>query len=248
MKVYVIEDELMAQKNLINKLNAGFPDIEVIGSATSVTEAEKWLSAHDGEADLIFMDVELSDGDCFQLFDKVKIDARIVMTTAYDNYAIKAFEVNSIDYLLKPIETDALKRAVERCRKSSPEIDMQALAGALRKSSASRKRFIVRLGDSIVPIPTEDVAYFYAADKNTWLVTKNGTNYIMDQSLDIISEELDKDSFFRISRNCIIAMDAIESISRQMGGRLYLTARPASKFDMTVSRSRAEEFLRWLEG
>lgn len=248
MKVYVIEDEPVARTSLVRMLTAGYPDIEVVGTAGSVKDAVSWLEFSGNRPDVIFMDVELSDGDCFEIFRQVRTDAAVIMTTAYENYAVKAFEVNSIDYLLKPISAQALDRAVERCRARQIRFDPEALVTAFRSRHEGRKRFIVRFNDNIVPVPVTDVAYFYAAEKNTWLVTSDGTNYAMDQSLDIISEELDGSRFFRISRNCIISMDAIGSITRQFGGRLCISARPASPFEMTVSRSRTEEFLRWLEG
>lgn len=248
MKVFIIEDEQMAQAILVRTLTQNFPDIEIVGTAKSVRETVNWLSFSGNRADVIFMDVELSDGNCFEIFRQVDVEASVIMTTAYDNYAVRAFEVNSVDYLLKPIELSALKRAVERARSVVRKLDVETLLDSFRPSpNDARKRFIVRFNDSIVPVSCTDVAYFYTEEKNTYLVTKDDVRYVMDQSLDIISKDLDRRSFFRISRSCIVAMDAIDSITKQMGGRLKITARPVSSFDMTVSRSRVDDFLSWLD-
>lgn len=248
MNAFIIEDEPIARDNLVRLLARNFNDVEVVGTAGSIREAVAWLGAPENRPDIIFMDVELSDGNCFEIFRQVKIEGCVIMTTAYDSYALKAFEVNSVDYLLKPIEPEALKRAVGRCRALSPKIDVESLVSAFRSPGQDgRKRFIVRFNDSIVPVSSTDVAYFYVEDKCTWLVTKDNARYILDQSLDIISEGLDRNRFFRISRSCIVSMDAIESITKQFGGRLLIQARPRSAFEMTVSRSRVDDFLRWLE-
>lgn len=248
MKAFIIEDEPIARDSLVRLIKKNFDDVEIAGTAGSVKEAVAWLDAPENRPDIIFMDVELSDGSSFEIFRHTKIDACVIMTTAYDSYALKAFEVNSVDYLLKPIEPDALKRAVGRCRTLSPKIDVEALVSAFRPPvSDGRKRFIVRFNDNIIPVPSADVAYFYSEDKCTWLVTKEDARYILDQSLDIISEELDHKKFFRISRSCIVSMDAIESITKQFGGRLLISARPRPSFEMTVSRSRVDDFLTWLE-
>jgi len=248
MKVFIIEDEPIARDNLVRLLAKNFDDLEVIGTAGSIKESVDWLNTQGNHPDIIFMDVELSDGNCFEIFRQTAVDSGVIMTTAYDSYAVKAFEVNSVDYLLKPIEPEALKRAVGRCRSISRKLDLDSLVSAFRPSAPDgRKRFIVRFNDSIIPVASTDIAYFYSEDKSTWLVTKEDSRYTMDQSLDIIYEELDHKRFFRISRNCIVAMDAIDSITKQFGGRLLISGTPRPTFEMTVSRSRVEDFLNWLE-
>ena len=194
------------------------------------------------------MDVELSDGDCFEIFRQADVTARVIMTTAYDNYAVRAFEVNSIDYLLKPIDLAALRRAVERCRVRSGGVDPDVLLNVIRSPREYKQRYVVRFNDRIVPVQATDIAYFYSEEKNTYLVTNDNNRYIMDQSLDVLSDELDPGRFFRISRSCIIAMPAIVSIVKYLGNRLKITARPRPEFEMVVSRSRVDDFLKWLEG
>ena len=250
MKAFIIEDEIMAQKSLTRALAQNFPDIEVIGTATSVKGAVAWLKDASNRPDIIFMDVELADGICFEIFRQVDVQAKVIMTTAYDHYALKAFEAGSVDYLLKPIEVGQLKRAVARCQTSGGKIDVEALARAL-EGTASRKtykeRYIVRFNDRIIPLLTSSIAYIFSEDKNNYLVTFDGQKYIIDSSLDVIAEELDPEYFFRISRGCIVSMKAIDTIIKQMGGRLRLVVHPAPSFDMTVSRSRVDDFLKWLE-
>lgn len=248
MKAFIIEDEIMAQKSLIRALSQNFPDIEVIGTATSVKGAVAWLK--ENTTDIIFMDVELSDGICFEIFRQVDIKAKVIMTTAYDSYALKAFEAGSVDYLLKPVEADHLKRAVARCRMSGGRIDVDALTRAIEGASHKKdykERYIVRFNDRIVPLQTSNIAYVFSEDKNNYLVTFDDQKYIIDTSLDVIAEELDPEYFFRISRGCIVSMKAIDSIVKQMGGRLRLMVHPAPSFEMTVSRSRVDDFLKWLE-
>ena len=249
MKALIVEDEIMAQKSLTRALSQNFPDIEIVGYTTSVKGTVAWLKDPENIADIIFMDVELSDGICFEIFRQVEVKAKIIMTTAYDSYALKAFEAGSVDYLLKPIDSSELKRAVARCRMSGGTIDVEALALAMGAPGKKnyKERYLVRLNDRIVPLQTTNIAYIYSEDKNNYLVTFDGQKYIVDSSLDVISEELDPEYFFRISRGCIVSMKAIGTIVKQMGGRLRIMATPEPSFEMTVSRSRVDDFMTWLE-
>ncbi len=250
MKVLIVEDEIMAQKSLIRTLTQNFPDMEVVGTVTSVKGTVNWLDDPANSADIIFMDVELSDGECFEIFRQTEVKAKVIMTTAYDSYAIKAFEAGSIDYLLKPVDLSALKRAVARCRMSGGQVDVEALLNAIGSSAPKKEykeRYIVRFNDRIVPLQTDNIAYVYSEEKTNWLVTFDGEKYIVDSSLDVIGEDLDPEKFFRISRGCIISMKAIDSIVKQMGSRLKIISRPEASFEMTVSRSRVDDFLKWLE-
>lgn len=211
MRVLIVEDEIMARQSLARALTQHFPDLHIVGTTGSVRETVGWLRTPGNVADVIFMDVELSDGDCFEIFRQIDVTARVIMTTAYDSYAVRAFEVV----------------APPRGRK---------------------QRYVVRFNDRIVPVKTADIAYFYSEEKNTYLVTVDNNRYVMDLSLDILSEELDERNFFRISRNCIVSMQAIASVVKYLGNRLKIIARPHPDFEMVVSRSRVDDFLRWLEG
>ena len=247
MKALIIEDETAAALNLEAILKQVAPGVEVIGTLESVEESIGWLRANP-QPDLLFMDIHLADGDSFRIFDAVEVTAPVVFTTAYDQYALEAFRVNSIDYLLKPIDLAALRRAVERCRVRSGGIDPDVLLNAIRSPREYKQRYVERFTERIVPVQTTAIAYFYSEEKNTYLVTNDNNRYIMDQSLDVLSDELDPGRFFRISRSCIIAMPAIVSIVKYLGNRLKITARPRPEFEMVVSRSRGDDFLKWLEG
>ena len=219
----------------------------VAGAVGSVKEAVEWLLANP-DPDVIFMDVELTDGISFDIFNKVEINSPVIVTTAYDQYAVQAFEVNAVDYLLKPIEIKDLQRAMARIASGeakAPSAD--AVQNLLEQ--ARREKFLIRLNDRIVPVRVSDIAYFYSEDKNTYMVTVSGTSYVLDDSLDALVETLDPDSFFRISRSCIMAEKTIDSVSKLMGGRLRISPKPgiAALSDFTVSRARVDGFMKWLE-
>ena len=250
MRVLIIEDEIMAQNSLIRVLSQNFPELKVVGTATSVKGAVSWLKDPSNSADIIFMDVELADGVCFEIFRQIEVNAKVIMTTAYDSYALKAFEAGSGDYILKPIELADLKRAVGRCVAKKEGFDYEALAKALGVKETKKEykeKYIVRFNDRIVPLQTANIAFIYSEEKNNYLTTFDGERYIIDSSLDVISDELNPDSFFRISRSCIVNTKAILSIIKQAGGRLLIKSNPPASFEMTVSRSRVDDFLDWLE-
>ena len=249
--VLIIEDELPAQANLRRALEKRFEDLRIVGLQSSVRGTVEWLQNPDNQADIIFMDVELSE-----------VKSKVVITTAFDNYAVRAFRTGSIDYLLKPINPDELTAAVERCRHAlkadrlsaapaSSNIDLEALKRALTGGGGEtsyRKRFVVRFGDRLSVIETAQVAYFYAEDKSTHLVTGEGRRYILDQSLDQLSDEISPEDFFRISRNCTVSIRAIGGISKHPSNRLKINLIPKPDFEAFVSRSRTTDFMTWLEG
>ena len=250
MKVLIVEDEIMAQKSLTRLLMQNFSDMSIVGYTDSIKNTVSWLRTEGNSADIIFMDVELSDGVCFEIFRQVEVKAKVIMTTAYDSYALKAFEAGSVDYLLKPVDASALKRAVARCRMSGGQVDVEALMKALGEAAPKKEykeRYIVRFNDRIVPLETSTIAYIYSEEKNNYLVTFDEQRYIIDSSLDLVIDEFNPEQFFRVSRSCIVSLKAIVSIIKQAGGRLRIVARPEPDFEMTVSRSRVEDFLKWLE-
>lgn len=247
MKVLIVEDEKMAQANLSRMLTSAFDDIEIVGTATSVKETLAWLRTPGNAVDTIFMDVELADGDCFNIFREEDIRANVVMTTAYDSYAIKAFEAGSIDYLLKPIDPSALNRAVGRCRARLSVPDTKAALAAFGgETKAYKDRFLIRVGDNIIPIMTSDMAYVHSESKSNYIITRDGTSYIVDSSMDAMEEALDPEEFFRTSRGTIIAKMTIVSVSKHISGRLRIVSEPEPPFENTVSRARVDDFLKWL--
>ena len=248
MKALIIEDEKMAQANLARLLKNSFPEMEIVAMIDSVRGAVEFLSARP-KLDVIFMDVELSDGICFEIFRSVHISAPVIMTTAYDSYAVKAFEAGSIDYLLKPVEPDALLRAVGRARErlnASASID-KLLSVLGQDSKKYKEKSVVRCGDRIIPIQSSDIALFFSEDKANYLLTKNGERYLIESTIDSLEGELDPSKFYRISRGCIVAFSAIKSVSRTSTGRLVVISQPASPVELTVSRGRVEGFIAWLE-
>ena len=252
MNVLIIEDELVAQQALVRSLTTNFDDIRIVGVLDSVDKSVSWLENCQSYPDVIFMDVELSDGKCFDIFERTKINCPVIIVTAYNNYAIKAFEVNSIDYLLKPVSVADLARALERCRnrqiKSAENIDIEALRAAISSEARRYKqRYLLRYNDKIVMVETANIAYFYSEDGCTYLMTLAGDKYLMDNSLDTISKELNPANFFRISRSCIVSDKAVGNVAKRLGNRIKLTLKPASDIDSFVSRSKTADFLTGLE-
>lgn len=246
MKVLIVEDELMARQALLRILRQEYDDMEIIGEAGSVAEVVAFLKSN--SPDVIFMDVELEDGSCFEIFRRTRVEAKVIMTTAYDSYAIKAFETGSIDYLLKPIEPAALRRAVGRCREQSKQLDVNAILAAIGSSATQYKeRFLISAGEKFIPVKADEIAYFYSEDKANYIMTKGGVKYIFDSTIDTLEKELDPSLFFRISRGCIIALSSISSVSRHVSGKMIISANPRPPFEMTVSRARVAEFLEWMK-
>lgn len=254
MKVFIIEDEIPTQINLKRALRLHFDDIEFVGTADSIVSAVEWLSDPDNQTDIVFMDVELSDGVCFEIFNRVKIDAKVIITTAYDNYAIKAFKYNCVDYLLKPIDNRELVAAVERCRamiEARPiddAIEINPLPLANTANREYKQRFVVKIGDHIIVIPTEDIAYFISKEKTSYIITKDAKSYIADYSLDTIETLLDPKYFFRVSRACITHISAIVTIAKHFSGRIRITLNPKQTEDVFISRVRTNDFMRWING
>ena len=247
MKALLIEDEPRARQHMKNLLSEHFPEVEVVGAVGSVKASLDWLNQHPAP-DVIFMDVELSDGTCFDIFTGMDVNAPVIMTTAYDQYAVHAFKVNAVDYLLKPIAVPDLQRAIARV--AAGEVTKPSNETVRNLINQERKeKFLIRLNDRIVPVRTADIAYLYSESKSSFIVTVDGKSYVMDDSLDAIAGNLNPDSFFRISRSCIISEGIIDSISKLMGGRLRITLKKGfpDNTDLTVSRARVDDFLKWLE-
>lgn len=249
-KALIVEDEKMAQAQLARLLKTYFPDIEVAAVTESVRATVDYL-AQDPPVDLIFMDVELADGECFEIFRQVKVRQQVIMTTAYDSYALKAFEAGSIDYLLKPVGEEALRRAVGRCREreaAGSHIDVEKLLAAVAPPQKRYKeRFVVYVGEQIIPVPAAEVACFFSEEKCNYLLTDGARRYLIDTTLDALEAELDPERFFRIARGVIVSRSAVRSVSRHFSGRLKLSLQPVPPFELTVSRARVDDFLRWLE-
>ncbi len=247
MKILIIEDEIPAQINLENVLKTNFNNVDIVGKITSVSGAVKWFQNIQNQADIVFMVVELSDGTCFEIFKKVKIKTQIVITTAYDNHAIKAFKVNCSDYILKPIDPVELVAAVKKCMQPANE-ETYTTEEKPQETQNYKRRFVSKIGDNIIINNLEDIAYFISQEKTSYLVKKGGKSYIMDQSLDSIERMLNPKDFFRISRACITHISAIKSVSKHFSGRLKISLIPQNSEDIFVSRVRTNDFMKWLNG
>ena len=255
INVLIVEDEIPAQINLKKLIDKCCPNSRIVMTSGSVRQTVKWLEENPDGADVIFMDVELSDGICFEIFERLNITQHVIITTAYDNYAINAFKVNSVDYLLKPIVEQDLQRAWNRCMErleSRLANDMERLLNIMSRGNNDmnkeyKKRFTVKTSEKIYIIPVDEIAYCYSKDKSTYAVNRNGTQRLLDYSLDTVQEMLDPKIFFRISRSYIVSINAIENISKYLSTRLKLQITPHTDDEVVVSRSRTSDFLEWLD-
>lgn len=254
MNILIIEDEIFAADAMESLILELRPKTRVLEKLPSVEDSISWLKNND-QPELIFCDIHLSDGNSFDIFKQVNIKCPIIFTTAFDKYAIEAFKVNSIDYLLKPIKKEALSLAIEKYEalkghNSNLQLsDLEKLLQDLQKKSAPepRSRFMVKSGQSIQVIPTEEVAYFIAEDGIVLLVNFEGKRYAVNNSLDQLEEQLDTHSFFRANRQLIINIMAVEKAESYFKGRLLLRTKPETPGDQVISSSKAAAFRQWLE-
>lgn len=249
MKVLIIEDEQLAAERLVDQLKGIDNDIEILAILQSIDNSIEWLSKN--TCDLIFLDIHLSDGICFKIFEKIKTDTPVIFTTAYDKYAIDAFSLNSIDYLLKPIHADKLKMAVLKYKRMSNAVQtdyLKILDLFTMQRKEFKKRFLIQIGNKIRTVDTNNISCFYAMDKGVYLCTLNNQNYTVDMSLDKLEEELDPEKFFRINRKLIINSDAIQSMESYTRSRVFIkliTELPAG-IECIVSIEKSPVFKDWL--
>lgn len=248
MRVLILEDELPAQLQLKRLIEKYYPSFEIASMIGSLEEAAIWLS--NNSVDIIFMDVELSDGVCFELYNMVEIESNVIITTAYENYALKAFKINSIDYLLKPIESESFVKAVEKCLGSLTNINLEKslVTQLLSNSKVYKQRLTVKLGNNIIILNVTDIAYFYSEDKYTFIVTKDNKEYLSDYTLESLEDQLNPSTFFKLNRSCIAGVHAIVSVSKHFNSRLKVKLNPQFKGELLVSRVRVPLFMKWLEG
>ncbi len=247
MKVLIVEDETAAYENLINILSEIDPEIDVLGNTESVQQTVQWLTSKT-EPDLILLDIHLSDGSAFNIFSTISVDIPIIFTTAYDEYAINAFKVNSIDYLLKPINIDALKAALEKFKKWEKQ-DLGKYFDNLNRLIVSDKyaeRILIPLNDKLLPIYLPDVSYFYATDNKTSVVLKDGRDYPYARRLDDIYNTLDPAHFFRANKQFIIAKDSIKEIVVWFDNRLLIRLDTSTPETIYLPKNKASEFKKWM--
>jgi len=252
--VVVIEDEKLAAERLITLVNDLDKELVIQAQLDSVFSAVKWFSTNPAP-DLVFMDIQLADGLCFEIFEKTTVDSPIIFTTAYNEYALKAFKVNSIDYLLKPIDKEELQVSIAKYRRMNfsagkakpmePELLKQVMEMI---QNPYKSRFVIRLGEHIKTIHIDDIVLFYSNEKSTFIRTLTGRDYAMDHSLDQLEDMIDPGKYFRVSRKYIIALSAIRDIISYSGSRLKLIITGADKDEVLVSREKVAEFKKWLGG
>ncbi|MCC3160471.1 LytTR family DNA-binding domain-containing protein [Hymenobacter sp. 15J16-1T3B] len=259
MRAVLIEDEAPAAQRLTQLLGQ-HPDVQVEVRLASVEEAVAWFASHPAP-DLIFADIQLADGLSFEIFDAVAVRSPIVFTTSYDEYALQAFSLHSVDYLLKPINAGQLGRALGKYQfwqqqeparqqqlSNAQLLQMQQLLDALPLSPPRyRQRFLVSTGEQLLPVPVGEVAYFFTAHELVYLVRRDGRRFPVDYKLDQLEKLLDPAQFFRVNRQYLAAMPAVEKIYTYLGGKLKLELLPAAGEEVLVSRERAPALKRWLE-
>lgn len=250
MKAIIIEDEKLSAEHLARLLKKVDDSIEIIATFDSVKKSiEEFKKGV--KADLLFVDVHLADGLSFDIFTKIAIDTPVIFTTAYDEYAIKAFKINSVDYLLKPIGTEDLKIAIEKFKKlnaGSHSTIIENIASAYQSINKQFKnRFMVKMGDTISSIKTEEITHFISEDGLVLLATENGKRYVIDYTLDTLETLISSDSFFRINRKIILNISSIQKVSSYFNGRLKINANFLNEDDCIVSRERVNDFKAWLD-
>lgn len=258
MKVLIIEDEKFAQEELKRFLQDvdGY-NIEVLDCLESIEDAVDWLTSNT-KPDLIFMDIQLSDGLSFEIFNQLHLTTPVIFTTAFENYAIRAFKVHSIDYLLKPIDKLDLKKAIDQYHaikasysdETAPALNQNQVEKLLNLSAEPveyKKRFIIKTGDRLRHVSVDDIAFFYSENDYTYLVAKENAKFIIDYKLDELIELLDPNEFFRLSRKYITNIHSIKLVNKYFNSRLEVILQPESKDQILISRVRVPEFLKWLE-
>ena len=254
MNILIIEDEILASQRLQSMILKLFPDAIILDKVDSISSALKWFAKND-QPDLAFFDIQLADGLSFEIFDKAKVDCPVIFTTAYDEYALKAFKVNSIDYLLKPIDDNELKEAINKYQKiysKAPDdnavLSAQNIDNVLQLLTRQyKRRFVVKVGEHIRSIHVEDILCFYSLEKASYIQTADDRHYVMDHSLEQLEALLDPTAFFRVNRKFIIAREAIDDIISHSNSRLKLKLKKTTEEEIIVAREKVKDFKFWLE-
>ncbi len=256
MKVLIVEDEKLAAERLAQLINQYDSGIEIIGKVASVRKAAETINTV-YQPDLIFMDIQLGDGLSFEIFELTTIKCPVIFTTAYDEYAIRAFKVNSIDYLLKPLDADELGVAIDKfktlAKTSVPEpvftnLKVLEQAMGLLTKQQYKNRFVIKVGEHIKHIPIENIDFFFSMEKATFLQTQDNKRYVIDYPLDQLEKLVDPKQFFRINRAYLVGLTSIQDIISYSNSRLKTVLRNSQDSDIVVSRDKVQGFKDWLEG
>lgn len=253
MKAVIVEDEFAAAQSLQRLIGDIAPDIEVVTILQSIEDSVEWFGTNPAP-DVVFLDIHLSDGSSFSIFDHVSISCPIIFTTAYDQYALQAFDVNSVDYLLKPVDSEHLERAIGRIRKMSGSREsaeenillIEKIVAEMRQTASYKTTFLIPLRDKLIPLPVKTIAFIYTEDKIVRAVAFDGKETIMEQTLDDLYSQLDPRQFFRANRQYIVARNAVSDISLWFNGRLQLNLSVKTPERIFISRLNAKAFKMWL--
>lgn len=248
IKVVIIEDEDLAVEGMRTQLGRLPYPVSVVATLDSVANAVQWFGQHPAP-DLALVDVQLSDGLSFEIFEKVAISCPVVFTTAYDAYALRAFQVQSIDYLLKPVSLTALEAAFDKYRQwKGPSPDWSAIQQLLQRQTPQYKeRFLIKIGDRLVPVTLQEVDYFFSEHKVVWMQLQSGRKYLVDYTLEELEDLLDPVLFFRLNRSCMVCFQAIKEVVNYSNSRLKVQLKtPPHQDEIIVSREKAEAFRIWL--
>ncbi len=251
MKVVIVEDEPLAAEKLERYLLKYDADILIMGKLASIEEAVLWITSHQEEVDLFFMDVQLADGLSFEIFNTVKINKPVIFTTAFDEFAIDAFKVNSIDYLLKPILFTDLSKALKKLEALRSQFSGKNDVSQVVKHMTDKvfkNRFLVSLGNHIHSVKSEDISFFFAEGRDAYLVTSSRKKYMIEYKLESLEEMLEPKSFFRVNRTFIVNINAIEDVLIYSNRRLKLTLSQNIEKEIIVSREKVADFKQWFEG
>jgi len=249
MKILIVEDELHTANRLQQLIFEYNKNYEILACLTSIKSSVEWLKQNK-QPDLIFQDIQLNDGLCFEIYNEVDVASPVIFTTAYSEYALKSFELNSIDYLVKPYDFSDIKRVLDKFLNFSslfqnPQFDdLKEMLTA--KTVIPRKRFLIRSGDNYKAVNASNIAYIFSDGGSSFAHSFEGNRYLLDQSLSDLSAQLDGEEFFRINRNCIVNNRSIQKISNWFNNRLKLQLNPAAKEDVVVSRERVKDFKDWM--
>lgn len=248
MNAVVVEDEYAVAQMFITLLSEVLPEVKVVAQLQSIEESVHWFR-NNPSPDLVFMDIHLADGSSFAIFDKVEILCPIIFTTAYDEYALKAFKVNSIDYLLKPVSKTALYQAFEKLKRLNKPTDKALLSEIIESFRQTAKppksHFLVAFKDKLIPLAVNDIAFFYTENKNVRAHTFDNRAYLIEHTLEELAGMLDPYAFFRANRQFIVAHSAITDMSLWFSGKLYVNLKVSTPEQITVSKNRVGEFKIW---
>lgn len=249
MKAVIVEDEVVAAQNLERILASIDKTIEIEAVLQSVEESVEWFDANE-HPDVVFMDIHLADGDSFAIFDATEIRCPIIFTTAYDEYALKAFDVNSIDYLLKPIDAKSLSKALRKLEQlafqnNNSDLVSQIMQSIHRSKKNYKKHFLIPYRDKLIPLPVDDIAFVYSEMKAAKIVCFDKKEYLLDTSLDQLLIQLDPAKFYRANRQYIVAHRAVADLSIWFGGKLAVNLSVPTQERIIVSRAKNDEFKTW---